>query len=139
MAMNSGEFGLQNALWRLIGCGGFVALCNPVHPKIIEIQALHMPVPTTLVVLEIALIICIHLYLMTRAYYALKLTGIGVFVVIYALGFIIVVDWLQTSLGLYVWMKYFFSGLFALLYFYGVIFNHIDARIAGLIHNVDVR
>lgn len=137
--MNSGEFGLQNALWRLVGCAAVVALCNPVHPKIIEIQALHMPVPAPLMVLEIALIICIHLYLLNRAYYALKLTGIGVFVVIYALAYTIAVDWLQASLGVYLWMKYFFSGLFALLYFYGVIFNHLDARIAGLVHNVDVR
>jgi len=137
--VKSGKFGIQNALWRLLGCGAVVALCNPVHPKIIEIQALHMPVPTMLVVVELALIICLHLYLLNRAYYALKLTGIGVFFVIYALTFVVAVEWLQASLGVYAWMKYFFSGLFGLLYFYGVVFNHVDSRLAGLVHNVDVR
>ena len=137
--MSSGQFGLRKAAKRLVGCSAFVTLCNPVHPEVIEFQKLHVPVSTHLATLELALILCVHVYLFNRARYALKWSGVAIFFVIYAVFYSLVSGWWLPSMGFYVWSKYFFFGLFALLYFYGVTFSHVDSRIAGLVHNIDTR
>ena len=88
-------------------------------------------------ILLLIVIICVHIYLIYRAYYALRFTGFLVLTILYAL----LAYYITYLLGLEVngtglWWN--IVAYLTLLYGYGVCYNFIDGYISGLLHTKGV-
>jgi hypothetical protein len=133
--MKLGDFGIAGSVTRLVGCLAFVVVTTPLGPKIEASENLvrfEMPLGVTLFAGAIAL--CMHYYLLARSYYVLKASGVFIFFVIYSLFAINVLMFVSYTITILEQFKFFLLGFLTLFYSFGLIFNHIDTRLSGLLH-----
>lgn len=122
---------------RMVGVFVFVVATVPygiLQPRLIMEDIGMWIIP--LIVLAI-LVLCGHVYLAYRAYYALRRSGLVVFSLVYALIVIYVshifgVEWDMQTLR---WQA---VGYLGLLYGYGVCYNFVDSYVSGLLHTKNV-
>lgn len=116
----------------------FVFLTTPFGPlqdMVIPEKPEFPPIP---LILGIILVLCMHVYLFYRAYYALKLVGIAVLTAFYMLlSYYVASLFGATALSFesFRWHSFFYLSL---LYSYGICFSFIDSYISGLLHTKNV-
>ena len=137
--MTDGGIGLAGSVTRLVGCLAFVIVTTPLGPKIEALEGLvrfEMPLGITLFAGAIAL--CLHYYLLARSYYVLEASGIFIFFLIYSLFAINVLMFVSNWITILEQFKFFLLGFLTLFYSFGLIFNHIDKRLSGLVHTTNI-
>lgn len=130
--------GPLNFVARVVTIVVFVFLTTPFGP----LQHMVVPEkpdwPSIPVILCLMLVLCMHVYLLYRAYYALKFVGIAVLTAFYGLlAYYLASLFGAASLSLESlrWHTFFYLSL---LYTYGICFSFIDAYISGLLHTKNV-
>ena len=124
-------------LGRIIGVTAFVCLLPPFGLLTALIAQQELKFPGAPVFIAIILLVCAHIFLFTRAYYALKISGIVVFSIVYLLlaYTVMVLFGFEVSANNANW---YVAAYLSLLYSYGLCFNFIDSFLSGLLHTKSV-
>ena len=89
------------------------------------------------VVILVIIVVCLHIYLVYRAYYALKISGFLVLTFVYTLlayyvAYLFGLEWSGSGI------RWYAVAYLTLLYGYGICYNFIDSYISGLLHTKGV-
>jgi len=131
--MSSEKFGWRAAIFRIVGASTFVVLSLPFGP-IPSAQGLS-GVPVSLKILGGILILSTHAYLASRAWYALHTKGLLISAIA-----IVCLEAFMFSSGTFniSYLHIFYisiSSYLSLIYSFGLIYNHIDSKLSGLVHS----
>jgi hypothetical protein len=137
----STSFGWTSAALRVAGCFVFVSIATPFGPQVVLPEGVSAPdVPFAVMLLLGALALCMHYYLIARAYYVLSVSGIVIFALIYTLAIVNIMAFIVAdSITLTEKIKLSILGFLTIFYAYGLIFNHIDSRLSGILHSKNIQ
>ena len=124
-------------LGRVVGVSAFVWLLPPFGISTLLVSSDEQQMPAAVFFIALILLACAHLYLFTRAYYALRTNGILVFTIVYMLlaYFIMVFFQIEVSILNARWNA---AAYLTLLYSYGLCYNFVDSFLSGLLHTKSV-
>lgn len=133
---SQGDFGWSAAGLRIVGSTAFVVTTIPFGPMPTP-QGLH-GIPLPLAIIGAILVLSAHSYLAVRAYYALHRRGLALAAIVTICASIFILTNISSQLSFLEILYVTLAGYLSLVYSFGLIYNHIDGKLSGLVHAKDV-
>lgn len=137
MAITTDNPGLLGLFGRIAGVTAFVWLLPPFGVLSSLLPQEEPQLPGTLVIVMVILLVCAHIFLFNRAFYALKSSGIFVFTIVFLLLAYLAMALFQIGVSADN-AKWYAAAYLSMLYSYGLCYNFVDAFLSGLLHTRSV-